>query len=119
MVIKINALHVTYGRNVLQPFALPDCFGTKAKQEDSPLVQIQHIVGLLGGAITSIMVALASVWQRLQQAATQLGEDLTTHSPCPASPCLGHALKFMASSFNSLSEKRKKEVSIKVMGKYE
>ena len=72
-VIKINSLQAMYGKDAFKTPVLPYCFGTKVKQEDTPLVQIQEIAGLLGGAITSIIVALALVRQHLQQAATELG----------------------------------------------
>ena len=110
-VIKINALQVMYSGDALKPPALPYCFGTKVKQEDTALVQIQEITGLLGGSITSTLVALASVRQQLQWAATEL-EDLTTDIVLtfkelygPASTQLGHALRLVASSFNSLLKK--------------
>ena len=61
VVIKINALQAMCSEDAFKPPALPYCFGTKAKQEDTALVQIQEITGLLGSAITSAMVALASV----------------------------------------------------------
>ena len=60
-VIKINPLHTMYGRDTFKPPALPYCFGTKAKREDIPLVQIQDTAGMLQGAITSMMVLLALV----------------------------------------------------------
>ena len=75
-VMKINVLQAMYGEDAFKPPALPYCFGTKAKQEDAALVQIQEIAGLLGGAITSPMEALTLVRQHLQQTATELGEDL-------------------------------------------
>ena len=93
------------------------------KYEDIPLVQIQDIAGLLGGAITSSMVALTLVRQRLQQAATELGKDLTMdiilaleELDSPASTHLGHALRLVASSFNSLSEKRRMRQYEKLWG---
>ena len=105
-----------YGEEAFKPPAHPYCFHTKAKEDDVPLVQIEEIEGLLGGIVTSIMVALASVWQRLLQAGTEAGEDVTTdivlaleELDSPASTHLGHALRLTASSFNSLSEKRRKE----------
>ena len=62
------------------------------------------------------MVALVLVRQCLQQAATELGEDLTTDIVLtlkeldgPASTRLGHALRSAASLFNSLSDKCMKE----------
>ena len=62
------------------------------------------------------MVALALVRQWLQQAATELGEDLTADTVLtleeedgPASTQMGHALRLTASTFNSLSEKQRKE----------
>ena len=58
------------------PQTLPYYFGTKAKQKDAALVKIQESASPLGGAITSMMLALALVRQRLQQAVTELGEDL-------------------------------------------
>ena len=64
-----------YAEDAFKPLAVLYCFSTKAKQEDISLVQIQEIAGLLGGAIISTMVALALMQQRLQQAATELGED--------------------------------------------
>ena len=110
-----------YGKDAFKPPALSYCFVAKAKQEDAALVQIQEIAGLLGGAITCTMVALVSVRQHPQWAATELGEDLTTdivlnfkELDSSASTRLGHALR--ASSFNSLSEKCRKEAVLKSWG---
>ena len=62
------------------------------------------------------MLALASVQQRLQQAATEQGDNHATDIVLaleeldgPASTCLGHALRLVVSSPNSLLEKRRKE----------
>ena len=51
-VIKISAQQGMYGEDAFKPQALPNCFSTKAKQEETALVQIQEISGLLGGAVT-------------------------------------------------------------------
>ena len=64
-VININTLEAMHSENTFKPPDMSYCFRTKAKQEDAALVQIQEIAGLLGGAITSTIVALASV-QHLQ-----------------------------------------------------
>ena len=64
--IRVNSLHTMYSKDAFKPPALPYCFGTHVKQEDTKLVQIQEVTGLLGGAITSILQVLASVRQRLQ-----------------------------------------------------
>ena len=63
------------------------------------------------------MVALPFARQRLQQAATNLASDFTSEIVLAiedldgmASTRLGHALHLAASSFNSLSEKRRKRV---------
>ena len=91
------------------------------KQEESALVQIQEIAGLLGGMITLTMVALVSVRQWLQQAAMELGEDLAADTVLAleldgsASTRLGHVLRLAANSFNSLLEKHRKGC-IKVVG---
>ena len=73
--------------------------------------------------ITSTIVALASVRQHLQPAATELGEDLTVDIVLalkeldgPASTRLGCALRLPASPFNSLSEKCRKEAVSKSWG---
>ena len=112
-----------YGKDIFKPLALPYCFATQARQEDVPMVHIQEISGLLGEAITSTMVALALVWWKLQHAATELGENLTKDTVLavdeldgPILTCLGHALRLIASSFNSLSEKRRKEEVLKSWG---
>ena len=122
-VITINALQAVYVEDSFKPHALKYCFVTKAKMEDVPLVKTQEITWLLGGAITSMMVALATVRQWLQQAATELGEDLTMDIVLPledldgpASTCLMHELTLMDSSFNSLSEKGRKEAVSKLWG---
>ena len=54
----------------------------------------------------------------MQQTTTELGEDLVEHvvlalkeMDSPAFPHLGHSLRLSASSFNSLSQKRKIEVA--------
>ena len=69
------------------------------------------------------MVALISVRQHLQHTATELGEDLATgivlglkELDGPASTRMGHALRLEASSFNSLSEKCRKEAVSKSWG---
>ena len=41
-------------------------FGTRINQEDKQLVQIQEVASLLRSALTSTMIALASVWQNLK-----------------------------------------------------
>ena len=56
--------------------ALLYCFGTYIKQEDAQLEQIQGVTGLLGGAITSTSVALASGRQRLKHVVTDLGQEM-------------------------------------------
>ena len=61
-VIKMNALQTIYGKDTFKPPALSYCFSTTVKQ-DTTLVQIQEIAGLLWGAVTSMMVALVSVRQ--------------------------------------------------------
>ena len=73
--------------------------------------------------MTSTIVALASVRQQLQQAVTDLGEDLTTdiiltleELDSPALTCLDDALILAASSFNSLSEEHRKEAVLKSWG---
>ena len=53
------------------------------KHEDAALVQIQVVVGLLGGTVTSMMVDLASVRQKPQQAAAELGRPHLGHSTHP------------------------------------
>ena len=72
------------------------------------MVQIQEIVGLLGGATTSMLEVLALVRLKLQQDATEVREDLTMDivltledldNPVPTH--FGHALRLTASSFNS------------------
>ena len=70
-----------------------------------------------------MMVVLTTVRMRLQQAATEMREDHSTDIVLaleeldgPASTCLGYALRLMASSFNSLLEKRRKEAVWKVRG---
>ena len=78
VVININAMQAMHGEDAFTPPALPCCFGTRLKQEDTALVQIQEIAQLLGAAIIFTMVALVSVRQWLQQVAMELGEDLTT-----------------------------------------
>ena len=86
------------------------------KHEDAQLVQIQEEAGILGGKIISTMVAYVSVFQKLQQAVTDLGQDLAIdvipaikELDGVASTCLGHILHLAASSFKSLSVKRRKE----------
>ena len=74
VVIRTNALQVVYGNHVFKPPALPYSFITKVKKEDIPLVQIQGTTGLLGGVIISMMVALASMKQKLKQTSTELGK---------------------------------------------
>ena len=115
VVIKINALQVMYNKDTFKPPALPYCFGTKAKQKNVFLVQIQKIAGLLEGAITSMMVALASVRQWLQQVATELGKDLPMdiflageELDGPASMGLGHALRLLPSALNSFKRRGEK-----------
>ena len=61
---------------------------------------------------TLLMVALASVRQKLQHAATELEEDLvddtvlaTEELDIPASMQLGHALSLVASSYSMVSQK--------------
>ena len=78
------------------------------------MVQIQEVAGLLGGAITSTMLALASVRLRLQQAAIDLGQEMATEVVLViqemdgvASTQLGHALHLADISFNSLSKERR------------
>ena len=73
-------------------------------------------VGLLGGAVIAMIITLASVQRRLQQAATELGENLTMNRVLtleeldgPASTLLDHAIRLAASSFNSLFEQRRKK----------
>ena len=95
------------------------------KQEGVALVQRPEIAGLLGGVITFTMVALASVRQHLQQAATDHGEDLAPNIVLtlkelngPASSRLGHALRLPASSFNFISEEMQEEGCITVVAKY-
>ena len=70
-----------------------------------------------------MMVALTSVRLCLQQAATELGEDLTAdiiltlkELDRPVSTRLDHAFRSGASSFNSLSEKCRKEAVSKSWG---
>ena len=79
------------------------------KQEDTVLVQIQGIVGLLRIVITSTILALALVGQQLQQAATELREELAAdiiltlkELDGPASTQFGHVLGLAPSSFNFL-----------------
>ena len=48
VVIKINALQVMYGKDTFKSPVLPYWLGTKVKQEDVHLVQIQQTAGLLG-----------------------------------------------------------------------
>ena len=104
-VININVLQAMYGKhNTFKPSALSYGFPTKAKQEEAALVQLQEIIWLLGVTITSTMVALISVRQCLQQAAIELGEDFATYI----------VLVLTASSFNSLSEKCRKEAVLKL-----
>ena len=69
------------------------------------------------------MGVLASVGQWLQQAATELGEDLATdiilnleELDGPASSRLDYTLRLPASSFNSLSEKQRQEAVSKSWG---
>ena len=65
-----------YSKDAFNPTPLPHCFSNTVKQGDIPLVLIQEIIGLVGGTITSMMVALAPVRKELQQAATEVGKDL-------------------------------------------
>ena len=69
------------------------------------------------------MVALALVRQRLQQVATGLGPKLASEVvlvirelDAMASTRLGHALRLATRSFNSLSEKCRKEAVSKSWG---
>ena len=105
-----------YGEDTFKPPALQYSFGIKAKQEVVPLGMFQEITGLLGSMITSMMVALVLVKHRLKKVAKEYGEDLATdiiitleELDSPAFTCLGHAPKLTDSSFNSLSEKRRKK----------
>ena len=91
------------------------------KHEDVPKVQSQEIAGMLGEATTYAMVELALVWQRVQQATTELRDDLTMDLvlalqklDSQASTCIGHELRFVFSSFNSLSEKMRNEAVSKL-----
>ena len=118
-----NALQAMYSEDAFKPSSQTYCFSTKAKQEDAALVQIQERAGLLRIAITSTMVALTSAKWHLQQAAMELGDDLTTdiiltlkELDGPASTRLGHALRLAASSFNSLLKKYRKEAVSKSRG---
>ena len=77
-IIKVKSLQAISGEDAFKPPALWYCFSAQEKQEDMLLVQIQDIARLLGRAIISTIVTLASVRHRLQQAATELGENLTT-----------------------------------------
>ena len=112
-----------YSKDAFKPPALPYCFGTIVKQEDAILFQIQEIVGLLRGEMFSTMMALALVRQQLQQAATELGEDLATDIVLalkelhgPTSTRLGQSLRLTGSSFNYLLEKHRKEAVSKSLG---
>ena len=68
----------------LQAPTVPYCFCTKGKQEDVPLVQMKKIVGLLGGAMISVMVLVALMRQSLQQAVTEVqGRPHYGHSSHP------------------------------------
>ena len=64
-VIKTNALQAMYGQDAFKPPALLYLFGAQVEQEDTALVQMQEIVGLLGDVIISTMVVLLSVRQHL------------------------------------------------------
>ena len=60
-----------YREDTFKPPPLPYFLRTQVKQDDTQLVQIQEVAGLLG-------VALALVRQRLQQAATDLDPKLAS-----------------------------------------
>ena len=69
------------------------------------------------------MITFASVKQRLQHAATDLSQEMVSDVILvidlldgAAVACLGHALHLVVSSFNSLSEKRRKEAANKSWG---
>ena len=88
-----------YRRDSFKPPVLPYCFGTRVKQEDTQLMQLQEGSRFLGCAFMSTMVALVSVWQRLQQAAMDLGPEMSSEMILVikeldgvASTKLGHAL---------------------------
>ena len=61
--IRVNTLKAMYGEDAFKQ-ALPYCFDTYIKQEDTQFRQNQEEAGLLGYAITSTMVVLASVRHR-------------------------------------------------------
>ena len=63
-----------YSKDSFRSPALQYYYGTKVKQEDILFMQIQEIAGSLGDVITSTVVAVASVQQKMQQAATELRE---------------------------------------------
>ena len=106
-----------YREDAFKSLALLYCFRTQIKQEDAKLVQIQEVAELIGGTITSMMVALAFARQRLQQVPTDVDSKLATEVVLVfkelenvASTRPGHVLCLTAVSFNSLSETRRKEV---------
>ena len=70
-----------YGKDTFNPPTVWYCFSTKVNQEDVPLVQIQEPSGLFGETNISMIVALASVRERPQQAVTELREDHFRHIP--------------------------------------
>ena len=79
-------------------------------------MQIKEVAGLLDGTITSKIIALASVKQRLQQAATDLRQEMATEVVLAieeldgaASTCFEHALHLAATLSNSVSKKRRKD----------
>ena len=79
------------------------------KQDDTALVQIHGIAGLLGAVMISTKVALALVRQCLEQTATKVAGDLATDIVLTlkalngtASTRLVHALRLATSSLDSL-----------------
>ena len=76
-------------------------------------MHIKDITRLLGDVITSTMLALALVRQRLQQTTVDLGPEMVSEVILAIKELDGmsstredYALCLMANSFNSLSEKR-------------
>ena len=58
--------------------AVPCYLMTHIKQKDTQLVQIQEFSELLGDTMTSMMITLDSVRQRLQHAARDLGYEMAS-----------------------------------------
>ena len=103
--IKINSQEQCTERTLSNPCTaiLPYCFGTKAKQEDISLIQMQEVTGLSVGAITSIAGVLASVQQNFNTPMLNLGKEFVADIVLaiekldwPALAHLGHVLRLSA-----------------------